>query len=301
MAVGLKKMGKPSPAKWAWLAANPMAAMGIAQAGASILGGLIGGRRRRREQRDARKAMEASRERYMQQEYTNPYANLENPYEDLTINQQQAQFQGQQQAQQRADILGGLRGTTGGAGIAGLAQAMAGQAALGTQRISASIGQQEAANQRLRAQGVMQVQRLEAAGEESVSRREQGRLETLYGMDMSRVTAANKARQQARSQAIAGVGAGLGTIAQGIGMGETPWAKVGGATTSTTGAGFDLMSKQKGVQGLQIGGPSGGGLGDESGIFGDIGIQGGNTDPSIFSGLIKDPITGQIRRKYPWE
>jgi len=218
MAVGLKKMRSP-------LKLPPMAWVGIAQVGASILGGLIGSKRRRREQREARKAMEASRKRYMEQEYTNPYANLENPYEDLTINQQQAQFQAQQGAQQRADILEGLRGTAGGAGVAGLAQAMAGQAALGAQRISASIGKQEAMNQRLRAQGAMKTQQLERYGEQIRQGKEEERIQTLYGMDMSRVTAANRARQQARSQMISGIGAGLGTMAGamagGVG-GETP-------------------------------------------------------------------------------
>ena len=247
MAVGLKKMGKASPAKWAWLAANPMAAMGIAQAGVSILGGLIGGGARRREQRQARTAMETSRKRYMQQEYTNPYANMENPYEDLTVNQQQAQFQAQQGAQSRADILEGLRGTAGGAGVAGLAQAMARQSALSTQEISASIGKQEAMNQRLRAQGAMQTQQLERHGESIRQGKEEERIETLYGMDMGRLTAANQARQQARSQAIAGVGAGLGTIAQGISMGETPF----GGTAKTSGVGSLGVGLQRGsAQGL---------------------------------------------------
>jgi len=208
MAVGLKKMGKPSPVKFWQVAAI--------QAGAAIIGGMIGSKRRKREQRQAREAMEKSRAAYMQQEYVNPYANLENPYEDLTVNQQQAQFQAQQQAQQRADILGGLRGTAGAAGIAGLAQAMAGQAALGTQRISASIGQQETRNQRLRAQGAMQVQRLERYGEGIRQGKEEQRMETLYGMDMSRLTAANKARQQARQQMWKGLGQAAGSLAGGM-------------------------------------------------------------------------------------
>tara|TARA_Y100000593_G_scaffold94294_1_gene192713 strand:- start:1728 stop:2615 length:888 start_codon:yes stop_codon:yes gene_type:complete len=249
MAVGLKKMGKPSPLKiLPWVAANPMAAMGIAQAGVSVLGGLIGGRKRRREQRKAREAMEASRRAYMDQEYVNPYANLENPYEDLTVNQQQAQFQAQQGAQQRADILGGLRETAGGAGIAGLAQAMAQQSTLQTQQISASIGQQEARNQRLRAQGAMQTQRLERYGEQIRQGKEEQRIQTLYGMDMGRLTAANKARQQARQQMISGIGRGLGTIAQGIGMGETPWAKAGGA--ANVDGSLDVGLQRGSVQGL---------------------------------------------------
>ena len=52
----------------------------------------------------------------------------------------------------------GLKGAAGGSGIAGLAQSLAGQGQLQAQQISASIGQQEAMNQRLRAQGAQQVQ-----------------------------------------------------------------------------------------------------------------------------------------------
>ena len=276
MAVGLKTMGKPSPLK---APLPPTAWMGIAQVGASLLGGLIGSKRRRREQARARQAQEASRQAYMQQEYTNPYANLENPYEDLTVNQQQAQFQAQQQAQQRADILGGLRGTAGGAGIAGLAQAMANQSALGAQQISASIGQQEAQNQRLRAQGAMRVEQLEASGEMMRSQREQGRLETLYGMDMSRLTAANQARQKARSQMISGIGQGLGTIAQGIGMGETPWAKVGGPGTDTS---ISLERDTTGFPRVETDGSSGGDIEFDQNIKVDSTGQKRKWNPNTF-------------------
>ena len=94
----------------------------------------------------------------------NQFANLqnqysENVYEDLTVNQQQAQFQAQQGNQQRADIMQGLKGSAGGSGAAGLAQALANQGQMQNQQISASIGQQEAANQKMRAQGQLQVQK----------------------------------------------------------------------------------------------------------------------------------------------
>ena len=77
--------------------------------------------------------------------------NYENTMEDLTVNQQQAQFQSQQGSQQRANILGGLKSSAGGSGVGGLAQAMANQGQLQTQQISASIGQQESANQMAKA------------------------------------------------------------------------------------------------------------------------------------------------------
>ena len=78
---------------------------------------------------------------------SNPYANMENTMEDLTVNQQQAEFQAQQGQQQRANIMQNMQGAAGGSGVAALAQAMANQGQLATQRASASIGMQESSNQ----------------------------------------------------------------------------------------------------------------------------------------------------------
>ena len=58
-------------------------------------------------QKEQQAKLDAQRAEYEAMEFTNPYANMENPFEDLTVNQQQAQFQAQLGAQQRADILQG--------------------------------------------------------------------------------------------------------------------------------------------------------------------------------------------------
>ena len=108
----------------------------------------------REQQRAAQANVNASRGAYEDFEFKNPYANMENVYEDLTVNTQQADFQAQVGAQQRADVMQNLKGAAGGSGIAALAQSMANQGQLQAQQISASIGQQEAANQRARAQGL---------------------------------------------------------------------------------------------------------------------------------------------------
>ena len=110
---------------------------------------------------------------YRALQFKNPYENMENVYEDLTVNQLQAEFQAQQGDQQRANIMQNLRGAAGSSGIAGLAQALANQGQLQTQRISASIGQQEAANQRAMAQGAAGVQRLQAAAQGRMGHGEQ--------------------------------------------------------------------------------------------------------------------------------
>ena len=86
------------------------------QAGASILSGLFGSKRRRREQREAKAAREEMRAKYEALDTSNLFADMENPYEDLTVNLQQAEFIRQQQQQQQANLLSGLQQAAGGSG-----------------------------------------------------------------------------------------------------------------------------------------------------------------------------------------
>jgi len=109
-------------------------------------------------QKEQQKKLDEQKDIYRAIEFKNPYANMENQFaenvfEDLTVNQQQAQFEAQRGAQQRANIMQGLRGAAGASGIAGLAQSMANQGQLQLQRASASIGLQEQYNERMKAQG----------------------------------------------------------------------------------------------------------------------------------------------------
>ena len=153
--------------------------------------------------------------KYEKFEFVNPYArarnqfeDLENTMEDLTVNQQQAQFEAQQGAQQRSNIMETMRGAVGGSGIAALAQSMANQGQLATQRAAASIGQQEAANQRAAAAQAGQVQmqerrgaesaaNLRMKGEELVARQEADRRATILGIQASMAGGAAQASTQA--------------------------------------------------------------------------------------------------------
>ena len=160
----------------------------------------------KKQQAIAQKAVQKSRAAYESFEFENPYADLDTQdfAEDITVNQQQAQFQAQQGSQQRANIMQNLRGAAGSSGIAGLAQAMAGQGQLQTQQISASIGQQEAQNQMLRAQGAQQRQAGQASvdlqqrqGEAMLQQAESGRVSTLLGMDQGALQGAQAGVQAA--------------------------------------------------------------------------------------------------------
>ena len=71
--------------------------------------------------------LDAQKEMFKGLDTSNPYLNIENAYEDLTVNQQEAEFMKQQQMQQQANLMQGMRGAAGGSGIAALAQTLANQ------------------------------------------------------------------------------------------------------------------------------------------------------------------------------
>ena len=105
----------------------------------------------------------------------NQFAGLENTMEDLTVNQEQANFEAQQAQQNQSNIMEGMRGAAGGSGIAALAQSMAKAGQLASQQASASIGMQESQNQMASAQQASNLQTQEARGAAAVDlQRRQG-------------------------------------------------------------------------------------------------------------------------------
>ena len=139
------------------------------------------------------------KDEYKDMKFKNPFQGMENTFEDLTVNQQQAQFQSQQGNQQRANIMQSMKGAAGSSGIAGLAQAMANQGRMQTQQISASIGMQESQNQMASARGATAIQNAERQGDQWVQQAEMDRQSTLLGMQMGQTTGANAAYQQSQA------------------------------------------------------------------------------------------------------
>lgn len=192
----------------AGIATAAIVGAGLSAAG-GIAGGLIGGRKRRKEQEAAEAEFNAMKSRYQALDTSNPYKNVTNTFEDLTVNTQAADFAQQQAEQGRADILGNLAASAGGGGIAALAQSLANQQTQAAQAAAASIGQQEQRNQMLAAQGEASVQQMRAAGERQSQELEMRKSGNLLQLAAGRKQAADQARQQALSTAIGGVmGAG---------------------------------------------------------------------------------------------
>ena len=173
---------------------------------AQTVGSFIGGRARRREQAAAREEVQRYKAAYQNLDTSNPYANITNPYEDLTVNTQAANFAAQQSAQGAANIMNTMSAAAGGSGIAALAQSLANSQAQQAQQASISIGQQEAQNQKLAMSGEVRRQNMMAQGEMQSRMMEQDKVETLLGMSMQRKSAADQARADATAATIGGVG-----------------------------------------------------------------------------------------------
>ena len=214
-----------------------------------IIGGIYSGIQAGKANKKAEKAAEAAtaeknrmKEIYSNLDTSNPfegmtnqYVGMENTMEDLTVDQKAAEFASQQFQQSQANIMGQMRGAAGGSGIAALAQSLAQQGQLASQKAAAGIGQQESANQKAMAAEASRLQTQEAkgatdvatqiaTGEQSSQRLEMNKQSTLMQMAASESAAADAqvaTTQQAKDDAWGGVIGGVGDIAgQALGLSD---------------------------------------------------------------------------------
>jgi|9_EtaG_2_1085328.scaffolds.fasta_scaffold09409_2 hypothetical protein len=164
---------------------------------------------------------------YSEMEFSNPYAGVQNFYEgmentmeDLTVSTQAADFQLERGEQQRANIMGTLRDSAGGSGIAALAQTLANQGVLQASQVSAQIAQQERQNQLAQAQAANQLQMAERqgmsaadmarrGGEAMLQQAEMSRQSTLLGIEYGGLAGANQAVQGAYANQMSATQAGM--------------------------------------------------------------------------------------------
>ena len=235
------------------------AAIGV---GTSLIGGAVGAHQASQAAKGARNdaarsAAEMRAIKAARQPITNPYASttnlsglatdlsgmINNPYANLGVATQAAEMQAEQADIALANTLDTLRATGASAGGA---TALA-QAALQSKKdISANIEQQEAANEKLRAQGEMEknqmkmqerqrlqsiqisegqrMQSAEAAGQqfmmgmrEDRTNADLGQSAGQYAQAQQNAASANAAQGAAWGGAISGVGSALGGLAGGLG------------------------------------------------------------------------------------
>tara|TARA_R100001460_G_scaffold14182_1_gene31895 strand:- start:14024 stop:14923 length:900 start_codon:yes stop_codon:yes gene_type:complete len=182
--------------------------------GLSIVGSVIGAKSARKAQRKAekqakkaKKALDRRMKDFQSMDTSNPYLNMENVMEDLTIDQRASQFQKEQFQQSQANILDNLRGAAGGSGVAALAQTLAREGQLASQQSAIDIGKQERANQMAERSETARLKGLEIQGEYQQRQDEQYKTETLLGMAQQQYAAKQgqvEQAKQARMDAITG-------------------------------------------------------------------------------------------------
>jgi hypothetical protein len=185
--------------------------------------------------RRAQRELDEQKDLFRDLDTSNPYLNMENVYEDLTVNMQASEFERDQQMATQANIMQQMRGAAGGSGIAALAQTLANQGAIDAQKTQANIAQQEQQNMLAERQEAARIQGLEREGE-LISRQAQfGKISSLMGMAAGDVTAARSAEMQAIQMQQQAIQQGI----QGAGMAAAGGAA--GISDATGGQAFDAQ------------------------------------------------------------
>ena len=196
---------------------GPLALVG---GGLQVVGGLINyfdGKKRSKalegKLKDAEESLNASKEAFKNLDTSNPYLNMTNVYEDMTVNQREAEFMKQQQFQNQANILQSLRGSAGSSGIAALAQSLANQGSLDAQKAAISIGTQEKTNQEKQLTEESKIQSMEREGEVLSRQAEASKLGALMQLDAQQLALTQNALSTARGDMATGIsGAGTGIL-----------------------------------------------------------------------------------------
>ena len=177
---------------------------------AQVAGSLIGGRKRRAEQKQAQGAYDQADSNLANFQFQNYNKDLENVYEDQTINQQATNVQSQQTD---AGLAQGLDAIVAGGGGGGSAQAIANAALQSKQGISADIAGQEQQNQASRLDAQSSIDQAVVDKEDENQARRFGQQQQQFGLKTQKLNQANAARQQATDQLVGGIGSIAGGVA----------------------------------------------------------------------------------------
>ena len=163
----------------------------VAEYGLKLIGPLtqaIGSGSRNKQARlqaaQAQARLDQQREMLNMLDTSNPYTNLENNLEDVTVNLKEAEMQRDMLAQSQANTLDQLRQGAGTSGIAALATALAQRGDLQAQKIGAEVGKQEMAINLAAANQAQANQTAERQGEVMSRQMEFGKLEAQMGIDL---------------------------------------------------------------------------------------------------------------------
>tara|TARA_R110000737_G_scaffold327581_1_gene341904 strand:- start:29 stop:853 length:825 start_codon:yes stop_codon:yes gene_type:complete len=201
--------------------------------GSSIFGAVSANKAQKAAEAKAEKSreeMNRQKDIYASLDISNPFLNMENTMEDLTVNQKASEFKKQQFQQSQSNILDGLRGSAGGSGVAALAQQLSQSGQLASQQSSVDIGRQEQSNQMLERQEASRIQGKEIEGEYQRRADEKDRTTTFLGMAQQETAAHTQAAGEAKAAKMSAIQSGItGAASMMAGFGDTAAQAGGGA------------------------------------------------------------------------
>jgi hypothetical protein len=239
----------------------PLAIAGIASAGASLLGGIFGGisksKRAKRAAQEKRRLQDKLEglENY-RQPIINPYSNVtslegmitdlsgiaSNPYANLSVATQAAEFQAEEADIALANTLDTLMATGASAGGA---TALANAALRSKRGISADIERQEAQNEQLKAQGQQQLERLQLGEAQRVQAGQFGEAQRMQQADVLGREFVYGQQERRETEKMNRVQAQITGAAQQQANYDAQAASMfGGAMNTLGGLGMTMMSKQ---------------------------------------------------------
>jgi hypothetical protein len=156
-------------------------------------------------QKKAKKELDAKKKQYEALDTSNLNKDMINNMENLTINQKGMELENQQGQQSRSNTMDSMKSMAGGSGIAALAQQMANAGQLAAQKSAATIGDQEAANQKATAMEASNVQTAKIQGADASRKLQYDKTQNLMEMAAGEASAAGAAKNQAAMDQASGL------------------------------------------------------------------------------------------------
>ena len=147
----------------------------------------------------------AQRQAFTDFQFENPFADVENTFEDLQVSDADVRLQQEIGAQRDASILSQLSGAAGGSGIAGLATSLSQQGRLRDRQATVDYAKRLDQARMLAAQGEQRRQQLVAQGEAAVQQAEFGRESTLLAAEYNLLAGATAGQQAALANQMSGL------------------------------------------------------------------------------------------------
>ena len=167
--------------------------------------------------KESEKKMKRQKEAYSRLDTSNPYENMENVYEDMTVDTKERDMKKQASDQKQAQALREMKMASGTSGAASLAQALSQENQMQTQRANENIARQERENQLKEREFAGKLQDKKLKGEKWSREAESDKQKTLLGMAQQEVAAQREIASEADRAKFDAIQSGVQNVSNTLG------------------------------------------------------------------------------------